>query len=414
MRFRSIAAALLATVALPFALPAQAANIEVVHWWTSGGEQAAVSVFAKEFDALGSDKWVDTGIAGGPNARAAVMQRILGGDPPQAAQFNISRQFEDLISGGQLLDLTDLAEKEGWRKFIRPKSILDVCEKDGHIYCVPVNIHSWQWAWASTEAFKKAGAPIPTTIEDFLAAAPKLKAAGYIPFAIGGEKWQQAGAFNVLLLGMNGPDLFYKVYKAKDPAAAASPEVKKVFETLRTLKQYSDPGVAGRNWNDTTNLIITNKAGMQIMGDWARGEFALAGKKPGTDYECIPGPAPKPYLQVGGDVFIFPKQKDPSLEAAQLKLAKMLVDPVVQAKFNLAKGSLPVRDDVDLSLADSCMKKGLGILKDPSSVVENSEIFVSADTQGQIEDLISEFWANDSLTPEAAQKRYVDIMSSAK
>ena len=137
MRVRSLIAGFLATVALPFAVPAQAANIEVVHWWTSGGEQAAVSVFAKEFDALGGDKWVDTGIAGGTNARAAVMQRILGGDPPQAAQFNISRQFEDLTNSGQLLDLTELAEKEGWRKVIRPKSILDVCEKDGQSIACP-------------------------------------------------------------------------------------------------------------------------------------------------------------------------------------------------------------------------------------------------------------------------------------
>ena len=76
---------------------AKAADIEVIHWWTSGGEQAAVSVFADEFDALGGDNWIDTAIAGGEASRSATLQRILGGDPPEAAQFNISRQFEELI-----------------------------------------------------------------------------------------------------------------------------------------------------------------------------------------------------------------------------------------------------------------------------------------------------------------------------
>ncbi|HEX9597398.1 MAG TPA: hypothetical protein VF982_11005, partial [Anaerolineales bacterium] len=97
-----------------------AADVEVIHWWTSGGEQAAVSVFAREFDALGDDRWVDTAIAGGENARSATLQRTLGGDPPGAAQFNISRQFEELAQAGLLLDLTPLAEEQGWRDFIRP------------------------------------------------------------------------------------------------------------------------------------------------------------------------------------------------------------------------------------------------------------------------------------------------------
>ena len=192
-------------------------------------------------------------------------------------------------------------------------------------------------------------------------------------------------------------------------------EVKKVLETLRSLKQYADPGVSGRNWNDTTNLVITSKAGMQIMGDWAPRRVRARRQDAGQGLRLHPRPLRRtPYLQVGGDVFIFPKQKDPAVEAAQLKLAATLVNPTVQVAFNLAKGSLPVRDDVDLARPTDCMKKGLEILKDPTSVVENSEIFVSADTQGQIEDLISEFWANDSLTADDAQKRFVDIITKAE
>jgi hypothetical protein len=38
-------------------------NLEVMHWWTSGGEAAAVAEFAKAFDATGNT-WVDGAIAG--------------------------------------------------------------------------------------------------------------------------------------------------------------------------------------------------------------------------------------------------------------------------------------------------------------------------------------------------------------
>ena len=36
------------------------------------------------------------------------MQRVLGGDPPGAAQFNPGREYEELISNNLLLDLADV------------------------------------------------------------------------------------------------------------------------------------------------------------------------------------------------------------------------------------------------------------------------------------------------------------------
>ncbi len=43
---------------------ARAADLEVIHWWTSKGESAAVAEFAKAFDNDGQgDHWVDSAIA---------------------------------------------------------------------------------------------------------------------------------------------------------------------------------------------------------------------------------------------------------------------------------------------------------------------------------------------------------------
>ena len=90
------------------------------------------------------------------------MQRVLGGDPPGAAQFNPSREYEELIKNDLLLQLDDVAAAGKWEEIIRPKNIDSACLVDGHWYCVPVNIHSWPWAWYSKEAFAKAGLPEPT------------------------------------------------------------------------------------------------------------------------------------------------------------------------------------------------------------------------------------------------------------
>ena len=92
----------------------------------------------------------------GQTARAAIMQRILGGDPPGAAQFNPGREYEELIKNNQLLVLDDVAAAGHWADIIRPKAIGAACLVDGHWYCVPVNIHSWPWAWYSKAAFTEA------------------------------------------------------------------------------------------------------------------------------------------------------------------------------------------------------------------------------------------------------------------
>jgi glucose/mannose transport system substrate-binding protein len=181
MRYRLLTAAFAATAALNIAGPVQAAELEVTHWWTSGGEAAAVAEFAKAFDASGH-KWIDGAIAGsGGTARPIMISRITGGDPMGATQFNHGRQAEELVEAGLMRDLTDVAEEGKWSEVVHPSSLLDSCTLDGKIYCVPVNIHSQQWLWLSNSAFEKAGVPVPTNWEEYAAAAPALEEAGSSP-----------------------------------------------------------------------------------------------------------------------------------------------------------------------------------------------------------------------------------------
>ena len=125
--FRTVLAA---TTALWAGSAAYATDLEVMHWWTSGGEAAAVAEFAKAFDATGNH-WVDAAFAGpGEQARAIMVSRITGGDPMGAFQFNHGRQAEDLIEAGLLRDITDIAEAEGWKDKVNPSKLLDACTRE--------------------------------------------------------------------------------------------------------------------------------------------------------------------------------------------------------------------------------------------------------------------------------------------
>ena len=336
MNIRAFAAVLAATVAMPFGL-VQAADLEVTHWWTSGGEAAAVAELAKAFDATGN-KWVDGAIAGsGGTARPIMVSRITGGDPMAATQFNHGRQAEELAQSGLMRDLTDVATRDHWKDIIRPASLLDSCTIDGKIYCAPVNIHSWQWLWLSNAAFKKAGVAVPKNWDEFVAAAPALVKAGIVPLAVGGQAWQANGAFGVLMIAIGGKDVYQKVYADKDAKLAAGPEVAKVFKAAEDARRMSK-GTNVQDWNQATNMVITGKAGGQIMGDWAQGEFQLAGQKAGTDYTCLPGLGVNEIISTNGDAFYFPLLKDAEKSKAQEVLAATLIDPKTQVAFNLKKG----------------------------------------------------------------------------
>ncbi|CDN54272.1 Probable binding protein component of ABC sugar transporter [Neorhizobium galegae bv. officinalis bv. officinalis str. HAMBI 1141] len=410
MNIRSMAAVLAATVMLPLGA-AHATDLEVTHWWTSGGEAAAVAELAKAFNATGN-KWVDGAIAGsGGTARPIMISRITGGDPMAATQFNHGRQAEELVQAGLMRDFTDLAKKEGWDKIVRPAGLLKSCTFEGKIYCVPLNIHSWQWLWLSNDAFKKAGVAVPKNWDEYVAAAPALEKAGIVPLAIGGQAWQSTGLFSVLTVAIGGKEIYQKVYGDKDAKVAAGPEMAKVFKAADDARKMSK-GTNVQDWNQATNMVITGKAGGQIMGDWAQGEFQLAGKKAGVDYTCLPGLGVNEIISTAGDAFYFPVLKDAAKTKAQEVLASTLLDAKTQVAFNLKKGSLPVRGDVDLAAANDCMKKGLEILA-KGNVVTSTDQLITQDTQKQLEDLMSQFFANTSITAEEAQKRFVAIFSKA-
>lgn len=397
--------------ALSFTTLAHATELEVTHWWTSGGEAAAVAEFAKAFDATGNT-WVDGAIAGsGGTARPIIISRILGGDPMGATQLNHGRQAEELIEAGLLLDLTDVAEAQGWKDIVNPPSLLEACTVDGRIYCAPVNIHSWEWIWLSHKAFEDAGVPVPSNWDEFAAAGEALENAGKIPLALGQQSWQAGGAFGVMSIAIAGIDAWTDVVVNKNAETVMGPEYTKVFEAAATARAFAANSNV-QDWNQATNLVITGQAGGQIMGDWAQGEFQVAGQVAGEDYTCLPGLGVNEVISTGGDAFYFPKQDDADIEAAQKELAALLLSKEVQVNFNLKKGSLPIRGDIDLSTANDCMQKGLKILAD-GGILPSGDMALTPDTQSQLEDLMAEFWNDTSVSAAEAQKRYADIIAVA-
>jgi glucose/mannose transport system substrate-binding protein len=392
----SILAALLAANPAGAQTPLRA---EVIHWWTSGGESAALRVFAEAYNKAGG-QWVDTAIAGGANARTAAVNRVVGGEPPTAMQFNTGKQFDDLVENELLADVDALAKSEKWDT-IMPRILVDAVTRSGHAYAVPVNIHGQNWLFFSKPALEKAGAQPPTNWDDVFTALDKLKAAGLIPLAFSGQKTWERGLFNTVLAGRTGADGFTAFWGKRDAAFVKSPAFRNVAETYRRLHGYTDPGSPGRNWNDATALVIQARAGMQVMGDWAKGEFTAAGQTAGKEYGCTVLSDRGTTYSLGGDVFAFPRTKSADTQKAQALLARVFTDPANQVAFSAKKGSIPARLDADVTALDECARKAQGWARDPSAQVPANELLSPPAVTGAVEDVVSQFWNDPSMTTDA-------------
>jgi glucose/mannose transport system substrate-binding protein len=396
----------------PALASAQEMKAEVIHWWTSGGESAAVKVFADEFQAAGGT-WIDNAVAGGENARTAGINRIVGGDPPTAMQFNTGLQFDEIVGNGFLRDLEDVAEAGKWREVL-PEAIIQATNREGMFYAVPVNIHGQNWLWYSTQVLAEAGVEPPTNYREMLAIGPKLASAGVVPLAFAGEPNWERFLFNSVLLTEGGRDLYLEILGNKNIDAVQSEGFRKVAETFAELRQLVDQGSPGRKWNDATNMVITSKAAMQVMGDWAKGEFIAAGQTPGEEYGCVilGGDEAGGYI-MGGDVFVFPIVDDPAQQAAQEKLAELMLAPKTQIEFNKKKGSVPVRLDVDVSGMDVCAQKGMAALRDPARQIPSDNFLTTPDMYGALQDVITEYWNTPSMDVDAFVENYAAAMEAA-
>ena len=360
-------------------------TVEVLHWWTSGGEAKAVGELKKAFEDQGG-KWIDSPIAGGGGdaAMTALRARVVAGNPPTAVQLK-GPGIQEWAAEGALNDVDGVAKSENWDGVL-PPVLAGIMKYEGNYVAAPVNIHRVDWFWANPEVLAKAGiTEMPKNWDEFNEAADKLMAMGITPLAHGGQPWQDA-------------------------------TVAKAFDQLRKIRGYVDANFSGRDWNLATAMVMKGEAAFQIMGDWAKGEFLAAGKVPGKDFLCAPTPGNG--FVLNSDSFTFFKVSGEDNLKGQQVLASLIMSPGFQETFNLAKGSIPARTDVALDKFDSCAIRSHEDLV--AAVASNSlvpsmahEMAISRSVRGEFLDVVTNFFNSDMSSADAA-KTLADAVKRAQ
>ncbi|MEY9771344.1 glucose/mannose transport system substrate-binding protein [Sinorhizobium fredii] len=340
--------------------------------------------------------------------------RVTSGNAPTAVQM-LGFDILDWAKEGALGNLDDIAAKEGWDKVV-PTALQQFSKYDGHWIAAPVNVHSTNWVWINKAALDKAGGKEPANWDELIALLDKFKEQGITPVAHGGQPWQDATIFDAVVLSL-GNDFYKKAFIDLDSATLGGDQMKEAFDRMTKLRSYVDDNFSGRDWNLASAMVIENKAGLQFMGDWAKGEFLKAKKVPGTDFVCMRFPGTQGSVTFNSDVFVMFKVSDDKVPA-QLQMASAIESPTFQTAFNVVKGSVPARTDVPDTEFDACGKKGI---KDLAEANASGTLMGSmahrhanpAAVMNAIYDVVTRQF-NGELSSEEAVKELVTAVEAAK
>jgi len=375
-------------------------------------EAAALDVLKQDLESKGVS-WEDMPVAGGGGeaAMTALRARVTAGNAPTAVQM-LGFDILDWANENALGNLDSVAEKEGWNDVV-PTALQQFSKHDGHWIAAPVNVHSTNWVWINKAALDAAGGKAPESWDELIAVLDKMKENGVeSPLGHGGQPWQEATVFDGVVLSL-GTDFYKKSMIDLDTDALGGEMMVEAFERMQQLRGYVDDNFSGRDWNLASAMVIEGKAGMQVMGDWAKGEFLKAGQKPGEDFVCVRFPGTQGAVTFNSDQFAMFEVGDDGKES-QMLMAAAIMNPVFQSAFNVVKGSVPARTDVPDSDFDDCGKKGMVDLAEANT---NGMLFGSmahghaapAAVKNALYDVVTRHFNGDLSSEEAAEELAASI-----
>lgn len=399
-------------------MSSNASQIEVLHWWSSKGEQHALNELRSELklrNILLRDAVVPG--SGGGTATTVLQARAIAGNPPEMAQIN-GLDVKSWAKLGFLADLDSVAKENKWRERL-PTIAIDVNTYKGLFVSVPINIHRVNWLWSNKAVFSRYNLTPPETWSEFFDIAEMLKSQGVIPLAVGNDPWQLAIIFEVMALGLHGSEYYRDLLIDFNIDVINSEQTHTLFSMFRKIKPYTNIKSASLAWNAVTPIMISGEAAMQLQGDWVKGELTSQGLESGRDYLCSAAPGTSNTFIYNMDSFILFRLRSNEAEQMAKELATTLVSSDFQSKFNQKKGSIPVLRDVDMLPFDSCSKKAnqqFQYAEQHNTLLPSmtDSMAVPLPLQEAMLDLIMLYFNDDAMTEEQAISQLIKIARSKR
>jgi glucose/mannose transport system substrate-binding protein len=379
------------------------------NWWTSAGEFAAINavytLYRQQYPGV---ELIHAGVAGGGgvNFKGATLTKLQGGDPYDVFQLHAGLEVVQYDPEKYLSPVEDIINAgEGT---VIPQDLKDLLTYKGHMWTVPMNIHHGNVLWINKKIFADNGLSYPTTFDEFFKVADALKAKGIVALSMGGsEGFEQSQTFETVLIGTLGGQGVKGLWTGK--TSWKDPKVADALNTYKKYLTYTNSDRDALSWDQASKLVINGQAAMNIMGDWADGEF-IAAKKTAADYTGIPAPGNKGAFLLVSDGFALPLKSANHDNA--VNFLKLVTTKEAQEGFNIKKGSICARTDCDYTNFDDYLKSSAAEFK--------TDIIVPVATHGSAAvpswatafgDIIKKFSADGDVA--AAQAALVQAATDA-
>ena len=159
---------------------------------------------------------------------------------------------------------------------------------DGHYYFVPIYNYPWGVFYRKS-LFQEKNYQVPTTWDDFIALAAKMKSDGLVPFSWGygqGDSWTPLGTFDYLNMRINGYQFHMDLMHGKESWTDA--KVTDVFTHYSQLLPYVQDGAAGRKWEQAAQALIAKQTGMYTLGLFVAQQFTNPADLDDLDFFAYP------------------------------------------------------------------------------------------------------------------------------
>ena len=329
----------------------QTDRLEVVSWWVSPSEHPAFEVLLNAFRAENPKvNVIDGAIAGGggSNVQVALAARLRAGDPPDVWQTFLGSSLRAWVDAGRIEDVTAVYQRESLGSRLPPILLNAATYKDRQ-WGVPTGSHRGNNLWFNQHVLGDAGVAVPGpgyTWQTFADDLARVATHGKTPLCLGSkDRFTATELFENTLLGVIGADGWAKI--GDDSFDWRGSQVKEALSRLGQIVSQADPSAGGLTWDQAVKKLATGDCAFLSMNDSVYGELIADGAAEGRDFGYVPYPGTEGAYLAIVDTFVVSSAAKDGVNAN--KFLEIVADPKVQLEFNKVKGSVPVRNDVDVS-----------------------------------------------------------------
>jgi multiple sugar transport system substrate-binding protein len=258
------------------------------------------------------------------------ISNYLQATPDSLATWFAGYRLQFFAAQGLLTPLDDVWEKIGGSFNEAAKSLSKGL--DGHYYLVPIYNYPWV-VFYNKSVFQQKGYQVPTTWDQYVALAKKMKADKLVPIAFADKDgWPALGTFDILNLRINGYDYHIKLMKHQVPWT--DPGVTKVFDKWREIMPYMQSAANGRTWQDAAKALENKQAGLMFQGSNQVAANYDPKNLDDLDFFVFPSIDPQwgtDFMDAPTDGFILPKKG--KNQAAAKKVLEYIGTPEAETEF---------------------------------------------------------------------------------